>query len=89
MQFPIVHTRQFMHHVPSVDGCDWEFSFTVTITDNDTQRVVVDWSEPSIGSGSFTIKASGITPTVMLQVYRFTEKTAFSHAESWNADDAG
>lgn len=88
MKFPLVYHRTFHHTLPSTDDCNWEFAFYVTLTDNNTGEIIVQWVEPSLGEGKVKLVGSGVTWTILLKVYRLTERLAFEHAQTWNEDDS-
>lgn len=75
-------------YVPNATNGYWYFIFYVYFEQISTQRVVVRWTETSIGSGSFKLSHYGVCWGCLFEAYQRIERLAEQHAYDWNIIDA-
>jgi len=73
--------------LPDATGGIWGFTFSLDFEQVSTQRVVVRWTEPSIGSGEFKLAHFGVSWGCLFQAFQRVQDIAAKHAFDWNEMD--
>ena len=73
---------------PNAFGGIWGFRFFLDFEQINTQRVVVRWTEESIGCGDFTLSHYGVCWGCLFEAFQRVERIAEEHAKTWNKMDA-
>jgi len=74
--------------LPNATNGHWYFRFFVDFEQVSAQRVVVKWTEQSIGSGTFTLGTFGVCWGCLFEASKRLERMAEDHAYEWNVIDA-
>ena len=72
---------------PDTTGGIWGFRFYLDFEQVSIQRVVVRWTEVSIGSGEFTLSHFGVCWGCLFQAFKIVECIAEDKAHEWNKKD--
>ena len=75
----------FAVEIPALNGLNWAFEFTCTIYPGDTQDVVVEWHDTSMGSGLFRLENCSTVWLQNFKIYSLLHQMALEQAFLWNA----
>ena len=80
--------RLWRYRIPNASDGYWHFIFYIDFNVVSAQRVVVNWQEISLGSGSFLLGERDINWGTLFHADKRLRRMCEAHALDWNEMDA-